>query len=52
MAAYAMTINAAEMIANPITSFHMASVSKPNALRMEAPGTSMSRPYLRSMRVR
>ena len=47
-----MMMNEPEMIANPITSRHMARVSKPKALKIDAPGTSISRPYLRSVRVR
>ena len=52
IAAYAMTMKALEKMARPMTSVQMASASKPKAERMEAPGTSMSRPYLWSTRVR
>jgi hypothetical protein len=46
IAPYAMIMKAPENTARPITSFQKAKLSKPNALRMEAPGTSISRPYL------
>jgi hypothetical protein len=46
IAPYAMITKAPENTARPITSFQKARLSKPNALRMEAPGTSISRPYL------
>jgi hypothetical protein len=45
-------MNMAEIMPKPTTSCHRARVSKPNALRIEAPGTSMSSPYLWSMSVR
>lgn len=47
-----MMMNTPEITPRPMTSFHRACVSNPNALRMDAPGTSMSRPYLWSIRVR
>jgi hypothetical protein len=46
IAPYAMIMKAPENTARPITSVQKARLSKPNALRMEAPGTSISRPYL------
>ena len=46
IAPYAIIMKAPENMARPITSFHIAKLSKPNALRIEAPGTSISRPYL------
>jgi hypothetical protein len=46
IAPYAMIMKAPENTARPITSLQKARLSKPNALRMEAPGTSISRPYL------
>src|SRR5947209_18373866 len=46
IAPYAMIMKEPENTARPITSFQKARLSKPNALRMEAPGTSISRPYL------
>jgi len=46
IAPYAMIMKAPENTARPITSVQKARLSKPKALRMEAPGTSMSRPYL------
>ena len=52
IAAYAITTNAPEITASPITSVHSAAVSNPNALRMDAPGTSISRPYLWSINVK
>lgn len=52
IATYAMTMNTPEIMPSPITSDHRASVSKPKALKIEAPGTSMSRPYLWSISVR
>lgn len=47
-----MTMKAPDMTPSAMTSCHSAKASKPKALRIEAPGTSMSRPYLWSMRVR
>lgn len=47
-----MIINTPEITPSPITSLHSACVSNPNALRIDAPGTSMSRPYLWSINVR
>lgn len=47
-----MTMNTPEITPSPMTSLHSACVSNPNALRMDAPGTSMSRPYLWSIKVR
>ena len=52
IAAYAMTMNPAEKTPSPMTSLHSARLSNPNADKIDAPGTSMSRPYLWSMRVR
>src|SRR5271156_6362703 len=46
LAPYAIIMKAPENTARPITSVQKARLSKPNALRMEAPGTSISRPYL------
>ncbi len=47
-----MTMNAPDIIPRAMTSGHSAKASNPKALRMEAPGTSISRPYLWSMSVR
>lgn len=47
-----MTMNTPEIAPSPMTSLHSACVSNPNALRMDAPGTSMSRPYLWSIKVK
>jgi hypothetical protein len=52
IAAYASTINAPQYTPSPIQSFHSAWTSKPKLLRIAEPGTSMSRPYLWSMRLR
>ena len=44
IAPYAIMINAPQKIASPMTSLHNARLSKPNALSMLAPGTSISSP--------
>ena len=41
---YAIMTNTAPKTARPMTSFQSARLSKPNALKMLAPGTSISRP--------
>jgi hypothetical protein len=52
IAPYANKMKAAEKTASPTTSFHRARTSNPKELRMAEPGTSMSRPYLWSTRLR
>jgi hypothetical protein len=44
MAPKAMIIKTPENTASPMTSLQSARVSNPNALRIEAPGTSISSP--------
>lgn len=45
IAVYAITTKAAPNTASPIVSFQKARLSNPKALRIDAPGTSISRPY-------
>lgn len=52
IAAYARTTNAAANTPNPTTSLHSACVSNPNVLRIAEPGTSISMPYLWSIKLR
>ena len=52
IARYARTTNAAPKAARPMQSRHKAWTLKPKELRMAEPGTSMSRPYLWSTRLR
>ena len=52
IARYASNTNDAPNTPNPIQSFHSAWVSKPNELKIAEPGTSISKPYLWSMRER
>lgn len=52
IARYASTMNAPPYTASPMQSLHSAWTLKPKLLKMAEPGTSMSRPYLWSMRER
>lgn len=52
IAPYATMINTPEITPSPITSIQRACVLNPNALRIDAPGTSMSKPYLWSTNVK
>jgi len=52
MAAYARTTNMPPKMAKPMQSRQRAITLKPKELRMAEPGTSISRPYLWSTRLR
>lgn len=52
MAAYANTMKLAPKTANPTASDGRALLLKPKELRMAAPGTSISRPYLWSIKLK
>ena len=52
MAAYARTTNILPKMARPMQSRQRAITLKPKELRMAEPGTSISRPYLWSTRLR
>ena len=52
IARYASKTNAPPNTPSPMQSFHNACVLKPKELRIAEPGTSISRPYLWSMRER